>query len=71
MTKTIPFATISIVQKSTGIKYTTQSQADGYCNQLKPADDYEALELRTKDLMHWFGCYSDSIGENHKRSPFF
>ena len=39
----IPFVTISIVQKSTGIKYTTQSQADGYYefNQLKPADDYE------------------------------
>ena len=39
----IPFVTISIIQKSTGIKYTTQSQADGYYefNQLQPANDYE------------------------------
>ncbi|QZK90139.1 carboxypeptidase regulatory-like domain-containing protein [Flavobacterium sp. CHNK8] len=40
---TLPFATISILQKSTGIKYATQSQADGYYefNQLQPAYDYE------------------------------
>jgi hypothetical protein len=39
---TIPFATISI-KKIYRIKYTTQSQADGYYefNQLQPANDYE------------------------------
>lgn len=39
----ITFATISIIQKSTGIKYTTRSQVDGYYefNQLQPANDYE------------------------------
>jgi hypothetical protein len=38
----IPFATISSY-KIYRIKYTTQSQADGYYefNQLQPADDYE------------------------------
>ena len=42
--KPVSEALILIKQKSTGTKYSTQSQSDGYFefNQLKPANDYEA-----------------------------
>lgn len=44
----VPNASISIFQKSTGFKFASISQLEGYfvCNQLQPANDYE-IEITT------------------------
>jgi hypothetical protein len=62
----IPFASVLIHQKATGIHYATQSQQDGYYefNQLQPANDYEAKVSYVGFNVQILGSIQIQLGKN-------
>jgi hypothetical protein len=62
----IPFASVLIQQKATGIHYATQSQQDGYYefNQLQPANDYEAKVSYVGFNVQIVGSIQIQLGKN-------
>ena len=64
--KPIPFASVLIQQKSTGVNYTTQSQQDGYYefNQLQPASDYEVKVSFIGFELQTAGSIQVQLGKN-------